>query len=231
MLWHADGAGQVDDGHAARVDLDHGSPLCERLAVESQPAGVDLRRPRCARLVDEHRPELELGRLDGEQPVGIGATQRVPHRLASPVAVHGRPRDHRPAVVQLPHDRPGADVPDRPQVLHAQGDGACLVELREEQPVVEVRGHRKMVRKSTSELAHPVGRLLVMCEHGRVDRQLPGADGPRHGRPGRRRLVPELGGEARSMLPVRVVVELVPDVPDVLRAVVRVVGRSACRQR
>ena len=65
---------------------------------------VDLLGPTLARVIDDPEFDAALDRDEGDQAVPVGRSHRVPERLAPASPVDGRPRCHRPGVVQLPDD-------------------------------------------------------------------------------------------------------------------------------
>ena len=76
------------------------------------------------------------------------------------------------------------------EVADADVDGAGLVDLGEEQPVVEVGDRAEVVDEGTAQLVIPIDRLLVVLHLRSVDGQRPGGDRGRDRRRGGWRLEP-----------------------------------------
>ncbi len=123
----------------------------EHLAGEATQLDLAGGRPVGNTVVDQRKaPPRGLGLEDGHA-VGVGRTHRVPQRLPAgdrlpggiAAEVEGRPGRDRPAVVELPHDRAEAASPQRTPAVDAVTDGAGLLQLHREQPLIEVIDARR----------------------------------------------------------------------------------------
>ncbi|MGN6243097.1 MAG: hypothetical protein ACTHQ3_05420 [Motilibacteraceae bacterium] len=215
--------------HAVRGDHDRCHQRVEERAVEAVPLHRERGLPRLVGLVHHGGDEAGLAGLEGDQPVGEGAPEGVPERLAALRPVHRSPGDDRPAVVELPHDRPGHVRPAGPPVLHAELDGPRLVHLGEVVPVVGAEALAEVVGQAAQQVLLAELGLLVRHDAGGLRRQGLVRDRLAESRPGGRRLPAELGDERRGVVAVAGVVPAVPDVPDVDAAVVWVVRRQLGR--
>ncbi len=150
---------------------------------------------------------------------------RVPQRLADPRRIHRRPRDHRPAVVELPDDGARRARPGGAPVVDAVGDRTRLDDLRHVVPTVDVLLRLDMSTERRGQLGRAVLRL-EMVQHQRVvgTRGRP-AERVGHRREGRGPDPAELRDEARTGVGVVHVVLDVPHVPRVEAAPVHRVRR------
>ena len=93
--------------------------------------------------------------------------------------------------------------------------GACLLQLGEEVPVLQSLDAREATVEPPLELGHAVDRLLMSQQLGAAQAHAPVTEGRPEGGPCGRRLISELGHEAGPMGAVGLVVQPVPDIPQV----------------
>ena len=137
--------------------------------VGAPPPNGEPCRPLARRVVVHDQRGHPVPRLHGDERVGVDAPQHVPERLADAVAVDGGPGDHRPVVVELPHDRAGVVREQAAEVLDPVPDGTGLVELADPVPLVDASPPRQVVTEAALQLEVAVGGLLVH-EHLRAVR-------------------------------------------------------------
>src|SRR5450830_1219942 len=222
----ADGVGQRDRRGGSCTHLRGQLSLRDRRPVEELTRQAHGAAPDLAGVIHDAEHVAVVAALNGDRPVGVGVAQRVPERLGALVAIDGRPGCHGPAVVELPDDGSGGPWPPRPVVLDRVGDSAGLVELCGPVPVGEVGGDSQVRRETAVELAVAVLGLLVQQEDGVLlgeRRAVRIADRALEGCPRRWGLEPELGAEAWDLVAVDGVVDAVPHLPLVVRAVVDIV--------
>src|SRR5665213_2469501 len=98
-------------------------------------------------------------------------------------------------------------------------------------PIVDTDRRWEMGLETAGKLAVSVVRLLMQQHSRRIRRERVVVDRTCERGPGRRPLEPELRNERGNIAPVGGVVEVVPDIPDVHRAVSRIVGWQAVGER
>ena len=106
----------------------------------------------------------------------------------------------------------------RAHVLDAETDGARLVELGGEVPVVHRPGLRQMAGQAADQLVIALSRLLMVEDAVRLRRQRRIMHAFFDRRPGSRCLPAEFGAEARDIIAVDLVADIVPHVPDMFAA-------------
>ena len=189
---------------------DHGPPAHHRTVASHG----------CVGLVDQHQvqPAAVERRLDGHEPVGVGVAHRVPGGLAAAGRVHQRPADRRPRVVELPHDRPGAVLAERPQVPDAQSRiaracSSCVKKCQSSNAVMP--GCRRSMARRSFTRPLPAFWWASIAGASSASAVLPHRVPQRP--PRGRRLVAVLGREPGPPVAVLGVVQVVPDLPQVAR--------------
>ena len=150
----------------------------------------------------------------------VGLPQRIPERLLASRPVDRRPGRDRPAIIELPDDGAHRDRTMRTHVLDAELDRAGLVELRDEMPVPESRGFGKPAFETAQKLVIAKRRFLMMQDAWRIRGGRVVAHGFLDRRQCRRGLPAEFGAEARDIVAIGLVPDIVPDVPDMHAAMV-----------